>query len=86
MVTGGAGRINGRNNLNLVTTELLRQGSTEWEVISGGDLSSPRRGLRAATLNNKIFVTGKREYISMFYVKKERCCYLMISIFRRIRK
>ena len=72
MVTGGAGRINGRNNLNLVSTELLRQGSTEWEVISGGDLSSPRRGLRAATLNNKIFVTGKREYISYVLCKERK--------------
>ena len=45
--------------MNLDSTELLKPRASEWETIPGGELSSGRRGLRAATLNNKIFVTGK---------------------------
>ena len=57
MVTGGAS--NGQRNL--ASTELLRDGASAWETISGGELQSARRGLRAATLNNKIIVTGRVE-------------------------
>ena len=50
--------------MNLDSTELLKPRASEWETIPGGELSSGRRGLRAATLNNKIFVTGKTEIIN----------------------
>ena len=65
MVTGGT--IGGLQNLD--STELLKPQSSAWEVISGGELTSPRRGLRAATLNNKIFVTGtnKQDYIYRWF-------------------
>ena len=75
MVTGGT-----HSGRNLDSTELLKPGASEWEVISGGELISPRRGLRAATLNNKIFVTGKTENMN-----KEVCFKYIISNFRRIR-
>ena len=59
MVTGGG---SGAGKNNLFTTELLRDGASgTWETISGGELQSSRRGLRAATLNNKIIVTGRVE-------------------------
>ena len=61
---------------NLDSTELLKPHASAWEVIIGGELTSPRRGLRAATLNNKIFVTGKREYISTYVLCKERKMWL----------
>ena len=53
-MTGGAA--SGLTNRD--STELLNPGESAWETTSSGQLSSPRRGLRAATLNNKIFVTG----------------------------
>ena len=64
-MTGGA--FNGQYNRDLVSTELLKPGAIAWETISTGHLNSKRRGLRAATLNNKIFVTGKTENM------KKRC-------------
>ena len=53
-MTGGAA--SGLTNRD--STELLKPGESAWETTSSGQLGSPRRGLRAATLNNKIFVTG----------------------------
>ena len=47
----------------IATTELLREGSSVWEY--GGELPSARRGLRAATLYNKLIVTGKAEAIKI---------------------
>ena len=39
------------------TTELLRQGSSSWEY--SGELPFATQGLRAATLYNKLIVTGR---------------------------
>ena len=47
----------------IATTELLREGSSAWEY--GGELPSARSGLRAATLYNKLIVTGKAEAIKI---------------------
>ena len=52
MVTGGV--IKGQV---LDSTEILTEGASQW--IHSGPLPSPRRELRAATMNNKIIVTGK---------------------------
>ena len=38
------------------STELLVHGAAEW--IRSGSLPSPRKGLRGASINNKVIVTG----------------------------
>ena len=52
LVTGGVLE----SFLSSDSTELLVQGATSW--ISSGPLPSPRQILRAATMDNKILVTG----------------------------
>ena len=54
LVTGGARD----GSTNLATTELLRLGQT-WVTVTSGALPSPRKGLRGATLGNKVIVTGE---------------------------
>ena len=51
LVTGGWG-----GSGYLTSTELLVEGSAAW--IYSGALPYPKEGLRAATLNNKLIVTG----------------------------
>ena len=52
LVTGGS-----RDNRDLDSTEILEAAvSSAWRLA--GPLPSPRRGLRAASLSNRILVTG----------------------------
>ena len=51
LVTGGL------HQKDLDSTELLTEGSSVW--LFSGVLPSARRGLRAATLDNKLIVTGE---------------------------
>ena len=53
MVTGGYNRDDG----NLDSTEILVTGGTSWNLTA--PLPSARYGLRAALLDNKIFVFGE---------------------------
>ena len=56
LVTGGARD----GSTNLASTELLRQGAGQtWVTVTSGALPSPRKGLRGATLGNKVIVTGE---------------------------
>ena len=57
MVTGGVlgGQI-------LDSTEILTEGASQW--IYSGPLPTPRKELRAATINNKLLVTGKTDLSS----------------------
>ena len=42
-----------------VTTELsINEGA--WSTVSFGDLPTPRHGLRGASLNNQVFMTGNK--------------------------
>ena len=52
LVTGGEGS----DYIYLATTELLSQGSSSW--VYGGELPSARFRPRAATLDNKLILTG----------------------------
>ena len=52
MVTGG---LDGSEHI-LDSTELLTQGASEW--VFGGVLPSPRGRLVAATLDNRVIVSG----------------------------
>ena len=40
---------------NLKTTEIMSSGG-DWKYV--GELSSPRKGLRGITVDNKLFMTG----------------------------
>ena len=51
MVTGGY------NNGDLDSTELLHLDASQW--VYAGVLPSARRGLRGATLGNKLVMTGE---------------------------
>jgi len=55
VVAGGHGT--GRNN-HLSSTEIWRNFSPMWEIVDGGDLPTPRAGLSALSINNKIILTG----------------------------
>ena len=56
LVTGGARD----SSTNLASTELLRLGEGQtWVTVTSGALPSPRKGLRGATLGNKVIVTGE---------------------------
>ena len=56
LVTGGARD----SSTNLASTELLRLGAGQtWVTVTSGALPSPRKGLRGATLGNKVIVTGE---------------------------
>ena len=55
LVTGGAGN----SSTNLASTELLRLGAAAWVTVTSGALPSPRKGLRGATLGNRVIVTGE---------------------------
>ena len=55
LVTGGTKD----GTFNLKTTELLRHGVGDKEWVNSGELPTVRKGLRGATLNNKVIVTGK---------------------------
>ena len=55
LVTGGS-----RDNRDLDSTEILEAAvSSAWRLV--GPLPSARRGLRAASLSNRILVTGEGE-------------------------
>ena len=55
-MTGGARD----GSTNLASTELLRLGAGQaWVTVTSGALPSPRKGLRGATLGNKVIVTGE---------------------------
>ena len=51
MVTGGT-----PTNTAGDSTELLVHGAAQW--TRSGSLPSPRKGLRGASINNKVIVTG----------------------------
>ena len=55
LVTGGARD----GSTNLASTELLRLGAAAWVTVTSGALPSPRKGLRGATLGNRVIVTGE---------------------------
>ena len=55
LVTGGARD----GSTNLASTELLRLGAAAWVTVNSGALPSPRKGLRGATLGNRVIVTGE---------------------------
>ena len=55
LVTGGARD----SSTNLASTELLRLGAAAWVTVTSGALPSPRKGLRGATLGNRVIVTGE---------------------------
>ena len=57
LVTGGV--LNGQI---LDSTEILTEGASQW--IYSGPLPTPRKELRAATINNKLLVTGKTDLSS----------------------
>ena len=44
-------------NAPISTTELLVETASAWEF--GGNLPSPRTGLRAVNIDNKVLVTGQ---------------------------
>ena len=80
LVTGGV--LDGQA---LDSTEILTEGASHW--IYSGPLPSPRRELRAATIGNKLLVTGEilfDQYLSMcpVYVKLQ-CLYetLCLTLF-----
>ena len=52
LVTGGSGGISG----DLASSELLYQDASQW--VYAGSLPSARYGLRGATLDNKLIITG----------------------------
>ena len=54
LVTGGQHHT--QNSGNLDTTELLSQGATSW--VTSGALPGPRKGLKAARLNEKLILSG----------------------------
>ena len=58
MVTGGAIQPNG-TNIYLDSTEMLVLEDTEWRTLPTARLPFPRLRLRAATLDNIVFVFGK---------------------------
>ena len=48
------------SSTNLASTELLRLGAGQtWVTVTSGALPSPRKGLRGATLGNRVIVTGE---------------------------
>ena len=59
LVTGGY-----HNGQVLDSTEILTNGASQW--IYSGPLPTPRKELRAATINNKLLVTGKTDLSSSY--------------------
>ena len=60
LVTGGY-----HNGQVLDSTEILTEGASQW--IYSGPLPSPRKELKAATVNNKIIATGTTEMFSLIF-------------------
>ena len=54
------------NSGNLDTTELLTQGANAW--LTSGALPGPRKGLKAARLNEKLILSGKSKSFSDVYL------------------
>ena len=52
MVTGG------EHNGGLASTEILTHGASAWVTVDTGALPSARRAVRAATLDNRVLLTG----------------------------
>ena len=54
LVTGG------EHNGRLATTEILTPDlASAWVTVATGALPSARRGMKAATLDNRVLLTGK---------------------------
>ena len=60
LVTGG------EHNGGLASTELLTHGASAWVTVDTGALPSSRRAVRAATLDNRVLLTGGRRLISKY--------------------
>ena len=58
LVTGGA-HYPGGTYTNLDSTEILQSGAEFWRTLNTARLPTPRRGLRAGTAQNTIFLFGK---------------------------
>ena len=65
LVTGGYTGYS--DNLTTATTEILREGGTEWTFA--GELPSPRYRIKGASLNNDIFMVG--EFLHIRSLPKE---------------
>ena len=53
LVTGG------EHNGGLASTEILTHGASAWVTVATGALPSARRAVRAATLDNRVLLTGE---------------------------
>ena len=53
LVTGG------EHNGRLATTEILSHSASAWVTVATGALPSARRAMKAATLDNRVLLTGK---------------------------
>ena len=53
LVTGG------EHNGLLTSTEILTHGASAWVTVATGALPSARRAMKAATLDNRVLLTGK---------------------------
>ena len=53
LVTGG------EHNGGLASTEILTHGASAWVTVDTGALPSSRRAVRAATLDNRVLLTGE---------------------------
>ena len=72
LVTGG------RDDSGYTTrTELLFPSATSWTIIHSAYLPSGRAGLRGATLDNKVLVTGTNS--DTLVTAHDLCCYQYYS-------
>ena len=69
LVTGGW-----TGGQDLDSTEILTEGASQW--IYSGPLPSPRRELRAATIGNRLLVTGEILFL-LLYLSVPQCKIVM---------
>ena len=65
LVTGGQHRDPGYTRLD--STEILQSDGGSWRTLTTATLPSPRKGLRAGTANNIVFLFGKNKNYSIFH-------------------
>ena len=61
----------------LDSTEILTEGASQW--IYSGPLPSPRRELRAATIGNRLLVTGEILFL-LLYLSVPQCKTVMFLL------
>ena len=61
LVTGGKHYPGGTRTM-LDSTEIMKTGGGSWRTLTTARLPSPREGLRAATVNNVVYIFGENNF------------------------